>query len=140
MIRAKSSGFGPSLIELVAAVLLFALCSAVCVKIFARAKLISDDGANLSCAVVAAQSAAECFKSCGGDAGETAKLLEGNYNNESFSVYYDADWNSVGGDGKFVLIGIISEEHGLKYCKVTVTDGEDEVFCITTAAHGEVLP
>lgn len=140
MKKAISSGFGPTLIELVAAVLVFALCSAICVKLFASAKQISDSGADLSCAVMAAQSAAECFKSSSGDAAETSRLLGGSCKGENFCVYYDADWCLTGDNGKFALYGNITEERGLKLCKITITDGEKEIFGITAASHWEVTP
>jgi type II secretory pathway pseudopilin PulG len=137
--KAGSSGFGPSLIELVAAVLLFALCSAVCVRIFAGAKQISDDAADLSRAAAAAQSAAECFKSCGGDAAGTARLLGGSSEGAGFSVYYDEGW-ILADSGKYSLCGKITEEHGLRLCQISVTDGKKEIFGMTAASHCEVMP
>lgn len=138
--KAKTARSGPSLVELVVAVLLFALCSAVCVKIFVTAKLISDDSANLSYAVVAAQSAAECFKSCGGDATKTANLLDGSSDGSNFSVYYNEGWNCVKENGKYILFGEITEKQRLKYCKITVNDDKNELFSISVASHGEVTP
>lgn len=134
--KIKSAGLGPTLIELIIAVLLLSVASAICVKIFAGAKLISDSGADLSRASVEAQSAAECFKASGGDAEKTASLLGGTYNGKGFSVLYDGDWN-VSSQGDFILTGIVSEEDGLKLCKITVADAKGEIFGITAASHGE---
>lgn len=139
--KAGTSGLGPSLIELVVAVLLFSLASAVCVKIFASAKLISDDGAALSMAITTAQSAAECFKASGGDTDETAGLIGGVRKESGFEAFYDNDWNTVeSGEARYVLLGEITQEDGLSICKITVTtDGGDGIYDITVASHGEAV-
>lgn len=135
--KEKTSGFGPSLIELVVAVMLFSLASAACVKIFVYSKLMSDDGASLSGAITAAQTAAECFKSVGGDAARTADMLGGASDAFGFSAGFDEDWNSAENDPKYVLRGDVTDEDGLSVCMITVKNGDEEIYEITVASHGE---
>ena len=62
LVRSKSSLF---LLELMVVLLLFALSSTVCVKLFAQAKLISRHSADTTMSVLHAQQVAERIKSQG---------------------------------------------------------------------------
>ena len=53
---------GLFLMELMAVIVVFALCAAVCLSVFSRAKQTSQQSARLTGAVLAVQSQAECFK------------------------------------------------------------------------------
>lgn len=96
-VRATSSRSGLFLIELIAAIGLFALASAVCVQLFAQAHLISEESRNLSQAMLRAQSAAECFKAAAGDLEHAFALLgEGDLTDEgALVVRYDGDWRPL---------------------------------------------
>ena len=69
------SGSGLFLIELMLAILIFALASAICLQVFVTASQLSDESVAINRAVISAQSGAECFKATGGDLNETAALL-----------------------------------------------------------------
>lgn len=135
--REKTSGFGPSLIELVVAVLLFSLAAAACVKIFVSAKLISDDGARLSGAITVAQSSAECFKAYGGNVDEVSNMLGGTSNSNGFEISYDRNWKQTDRNGKYILCAEVTTEGFLRLCKITVKSGDDDIYSISVASHGE---
>ncbi|MEA4815620.1 MAG: hypothetical protein VB120_02030 [Lachnospiraceae bacterium] len=94
MKKDASSKTGLFLIELIAMILLFALCSAVCMRIFSSAKTLSDDSRALSNSSLVAQSAAECFKATG-SLDETADIMEGELKDGRVLVFYDKDWQNT---------------------------------------------
>ena len=65
---------GLFLIEIVIVIFFFAVSSAVCMRIFAAAKLTTDRARELDSASLAVQNAAEVYKACG-DMRETARRL-----------------------------------------------------------------
>jgi len=75
--KTKGSASGMFLIEILLALLIFAIASAICLQVFVTSHQIAADSNTLNRAVVAAQNGAECFKAAGGDLKETAKLLSG---------------------------------------------------------------
>ena len=99
------------LMELLVMVLVFALASAICLRVFARSHELSAQTAAQDRAVLAAQNAAETVKACG-DLEEAAQLLPQE-------------------DGCHVqLTAIGSEIPGLSGCEITATC-EGECFCLT---------
>lgn len=135
--KTKTSGFGPSLIELIVAVALFSIAAAICVRLFASAKTISDEAAQLSRAVIAAQSAAECFKASNGDCAETARICEGKTTDCGFEVNFDRAFNACEADGKYLLRAETNDEDGVISCKITVYNGQTEIYSITAAVRKE---
>ena len=79
--RIKPTKSGLFAIELLIAVGVFSLCAAICVGLFVRSEIISQDSADLNQAVTAARSASECFKAAGGDLERTAELTGGEVSN-----------------------------------------------------------
>ena len=77
MERIKPTRSGLFAIELLIAVGVFSLCAAICVDLFVRSEVMSQDSADLNRAVTEARSAAECFKAVGGDLEKTAELTGG---------------------------------------------------------------
>lgn len=63
------------LMELLVMVLVFALASVICLRVFVRAQELSEQTQNRDRAVLAAQNAAETVKACG-DLSEAARILE----------------------------------------------------------------
>ena len=85
----KSSLF---LMELILVILFFAISAAVCIRVFVSAEQTAERSRDLSCAVLAAQSAAECYRASGGDPETAAVLLSGSAADSGLTVGYDADW------------------------------------------------
>jgi len=83
---------GLFLMELLLTLLLFALCAAICMQVFAFASHRADDTEDLSKGVFAASSAAECYKSCGGDLQVVAATLGGRVTDGTLTIDYDDQW------------------------------------------------
>ena len=99
MERIKPTRSGLFAIELLIAVGVFSLCAAICVGLFVRSEVMSQDSADLNRAVAEARNAAECFKAVGGDLEKTAELAGGSLEDGKLRLYYDQDWQKVGGCG-----------------------------------------
>ncbi len=103
--RIKPTKSGLFAIELLIAVGVFSLCAAICVGLFVRSEIISQDSADLNQAVTAARSASECFKAAGGDLQRTAELTGGEVSNGVLFLEFDGDWQKIpaGEPGTFEL-------------------------------------
>lgn len=71
----NSSKSGIFLMELILSILFFSIAAAVCVKLFVTAHQLSGQSVNLNYAAAMAESIAEAFYGCNGDAGELAALF-----------------------------------------------------------------
>lgn len=89
MRRSKATLF---LFELVIIILIFAICCAVCLNLFTASRRKSIEAKDLSHAIVAAQNAAETFKSCNGELSALPALLNGEQAANKIMVYYDKEW------------------------------------------------
>lgn len=121
----RSIGFGSelTLLELIIVIGLFAVFSAVNLRIFASAHKILEESDRLSHAVIAAENAAECFK-----AG-----LEPN-------LFYDEGWlPTEEKSAEYVLTLEEATQNGVSTAEITVTDKNDgKLFTLTVKAPTEV--
>lgn len=132
-VRPASGRSTAFLIELIVSILFFALASGVCVKLFAAAHLQSEGSKQLSTAVTAAQTAAECFKAGDGTAGELAAMLGGSAGDHSVSCIMDEQGKALTQteDGRYLMIIEISEGDTLT-ATITVYHSDDS---LTSSAH-----
>ena len=94
--RNSISSSGLFLIELLICLMIFAVASAICLKVFVGSHLISEESNKVNNAVIAAQNGAEAFKATGGDLIAAAKLLEESVlDGDSIIRLYDNNWNPV---------------------------------------------
>ena len=98
--RANSSIF---LIELVIVILIFSLCAAITMRVFAGAHQMTRESEALSRGVIAAQSAAECYKAASGDTERTAMLAGGVQDGDTVRIYYGSDWSRVQENAAYVV-------------------------------------
>ena len=106
MERIKPTRSGLFAIELLIAVGVFSLCAAICVGLFVRSEVMSQDSADLNRAVAEARSTAECFKAAGGDLEKTAELTGGEVlDGDALFIEFDENWQKLpaGGQGTFEL-------------------------------------
>lgn len=104
--RIRPTRSGLFAIELLIAVGVFSLCAAICVGLFVRSEIISQDSADLNRAVAEARSAAECFKAAGGDLQRAAELTGGEVTGaDTLFVEFDESWQKLpaGTPGAFEL-------------------------------------
>ena len=144
LMRRQQAGMQLFLVELVLAIGFFAMIAAVCVRLFAAAGLTAADSRAKSQAVLAAESAAECFKAAGGDLEKTAAYLGADAGQEdTLILYYDEDWQLQTEPGTYRLkLQRSQEPEGLALADIRVSDGQTEtlLFTLQAASAGEVLP
>ena len=62
--------------EMIIVIFFFSICAAICVNIFAGAKITAEESVTLNNAVARCTNAAEVYKSADGDLGEAAQILQ----------------------------------------------------------------
>ena len=95
MKHSKSSLF---LMELIVAILFFSLASAVCIRLFVKAHLISRETIEQNHAITITQNFAECMYATDCNLTKMQTLFENSLlseTNGSLTLYYDRDWNPV---------------------------------------------
>lgn len=106
--RIKPTRSGLFAIELLIAVGVFSLCAAICVGLFVRSEVMSQDSADLNRSVSEARSAAECFKAAGGDLERTAQLTGGQMMGDTVCISYDEGWEKLDGGGESAFDVVLS--------------------------------
>lgn len=104
--RIRPTKSGLFAIELLIAVGIFSLCAAICMGLFVRSEVMSQEAADLNRAVSAARSAAECYKAAGGDLEKTAELTGGGVLDAgTLFIEFDESWQPLpsGEAGAFEL-------------------------------------
>ena len=86
-----NSKSGLFLMEMIIVILFFSICSAICVNVFAAARITADHSNDLNNAAVRAASAAETFKSAHGDIKTTADLLSSESDGDIETMSYDSN-------------------------------------------------
>ncbi len=134
--RPRSKG-SIMLLELILCVLIFSLCAAASVSIFAKARVESNEARALSVAALKAQSAAEAFKAAKGELFEAAKLVGGYCpDNFHFVQHFDSEWKEVNIDTDNVLtltLADVDDETGLICADISVSAGDKVIFAMKTA-------
>ena len=87
-----------SIIEQLVMLLVFTLAAAICLQGFFTANKISQTRDVLDKAVFSAQTAAEILKSTKGNFSYAASALSGSYEENTLTVYYDAQGKAVHGE------------------------------------------
>lgn len=123
MERIKPTRSGLFAIELLIAVGVFSLCAAICVGLFVRSEVMSQDSADLNRAVAEARSAAECFKAVGGDLEKTAELTGGQISGDTtLFISYDQSWHKLdaGAESAFDITLTLRPEDGYTGASLSV--------------------
>lgn len=117
----SSSKSGLFLIELIIAIVFFAISSAVCMQLFAKAHMISQTSRDLNTAVICAQNVAEAFCATNGAPQAFAALLETGGSGDVYAQYFDSEWNrSDEKQAKYELIAVISPGGNLMRANIAV--------------------
>ena len=119
--RIRPTRSGLFAIELLIAVGIFSLCAAICVGLFVRSEIMSQDSADLDLAVTKARSAAECFKAVGGDLEETARLTGGELAQDVLHLRYDENF-------ELVLTPVQGNGYISAVLSVRRTDADEEIL------------
>lgn len=130
MNRTEKSRSSLFLIELILAILFFALGSGICVQVFVRASLISKEAADLSFASSQASSAASVIR-YSSDPGEYAETFFPGARTEDsgFCVFYDDSRQiCTAEEAAYTMEVSVSESDGLCIGSITVTGSDNEVI------------
>ncbi|XCP85595.1 hypothetical protein ABXS75_01975 [Roseburia hominis] len=124
------------LMEIIISILFFSIASAVCIQLFAKAKLLSDNAAALNQAVLAASSAAEALEVCDGTPESLlSSFPDGVTDGQTLRVFYDRSWKPCDASSAFFQMEVLlSTDQGMLTGNITVT-GEDEVIYTLQAEH-----
>lgn len=116
------------LIELILAILFFSLGSAICIRIFTQAALVSRSAADLSFASSQVSSAASVIRSSDDPAQCVESFFPGaRVDENSFSVFYDSDRTLCSEENAVYTMEIvysISDDFGTGYICMTGSEGE----------------
>ena len=123
----KPTRSGLFAIELLISVGIFSLCAAICMGLFVRAEVMSQDSADLDRAVTEARSAAECFKAAGGDLEKTAQLTGGELLDNTLLLRYDES---------FELTLTPAQEDGYQSAVLSVRRHEEDILVWNVAVLG----
>ena len=125
----KSSLF---LMELIIVLFFFALCSAVCVNIFAKAKLLNEQSYELNKSIIAAQNAAQCFKAANSDIYKLADLLNGTTEDNAVKIGYDKNWQNTEITNAVYIININIEKNksNLDTADITVSKADKMIYSL----------
>lgn len=94
-----NSRSGLFLMEIMAVILFFSICAAICVSVFAKASSVADKSAELNTAAARSVNIAEIYKSAGGNIKETAHMLGDASGDELTSVKnYEETQNAAAGE------------------------------------------
>jgi acetylornithine deacetylase/succinyl-diaminopimelate desuccinylase-like protein len=127
------------MMEQLIVILVFAICSAVCVSIFVESYLTERGALEMKNAILAASSAAESYKASDGDARKTVMIL-GGFHDEA--VFYDESWAPCAEDQAAYILRIarIDDPYSLLIlAEITVSKitGE-ELFSLPAAVRGGI--
>jgi hypothetical protein len=123
-------------LELVINLVLFMLCAAVCLQVFAQAFVKSDESSALAQATLRVQSVAEAFKAGGGDIGAVMVMLGGEATDEGMVLYYDSGWNPVSGANAVYTVNCRADlTTALKSAEITALKGDEAIFSITAKKY-----
>lgn len=127
------------LVELMVSILFFALASAVCIQIFAKSHTKSIETARLNMAVAKTQSAAEVFLNSDSPEDMLPVVFpEGQMNVDTFTMYYDKDFNSCKEkDASYALKIIIHSKAQDQISQITVSSigSEKVIYSLEVKKH-----
>ena len=111
--RSRSTLF---LMEQLMVILIFAICSAVCVKIFVDSYIVANASKDLKNSLIVAENGAESYKAFAGSAHEVSSNLGGTYANaddgSEITVFFDEEWQHCREDDAAYVMRILSRATG----------------------------
>ena len=122
----------------------FAICAAACVRILVASYFMATETRDMSNAITAAETGAECFKAVSGDIGKVAQIFGGNpiSADGSVVVYYDKEWLECSEEHAAYRLRLVREDPAVGSAmlisgEITVErlDGE-VILIIPVAARG----
>ncbi len=129
----KISKSGLFLMELMVVILLFAICGAICLQMFAYASQTAKDSQALRNAALSAKSVAACHRSMDGDLEAVAQLLSGAVTETGLEIAYDDQWQIVDSQPTYVLA--LTQQDTVAQIAVETVDGQT-IYSLDVAVMG----
>ena len=138
------------LMELIVAILFFSLASAVCLRMFAASRQMSQDTTQLNMAMNQAGNTAELLK----HAWSAQEAFPDGFLNQypyaiadktEIAVYFDENWNHCTVEDGFYYMQIMlkTETDGITPCQIAVwdtTDNESAIYSLDLKLHMPIQP
>lgn len=120
------------LLELMISLVVFVICSVVCISLLVYAKGMTRDSTDLTNAVYLAQSAAETVRQCE-TMEEASALLGGTFNGRDFTVSYGENWQpDPSGPISMTLTAGPDAENNLRTVTIDVSRSGGSIYSLTT--------
>ncbi|HBU11848.1 MAG TPA: hypothetical protein DEB31_03725 [Clostridiales bacterium] len=125
------------LMELIIIILVFSIAGAVCIDLFAQARLLSVNSTDTTNAMIEAQSAAEMVRNTNGDPRSVAGFPQAAVSEDGYTVYYDANWGALpGSEGAVYQMRVaFSQEGNLFAADITVEKAGAALYQINTVRY-----
>lgn len=118
----KSSKSGLFLMELILSILFFSLSSAVCVQLFVKSHLISQQSVDLNSAVEWCQNIAEAFYGTNGNIDEMMLLFDNSYQNSSDQSAFFLD------EPPYTIFVTLQEKDNMFICNISAHKSSDLIY------------
>lgn len=141
------------LMEMIIAVFFFAVTSAICTQVFAKAHLVSTRTGELNQAILRAESIAEAFRSVDGDFNNLCRLFPeadaipsdqlvsgARSSTESgyLEFFYDADWNPCDKEtADYKLMVNLTDEDDIRTAQISVIQqvSDETIYSMDVHKH-----
>ncbi len=132
------------LMELIIVILFFSLASTVCIQLFSKSHLLSQQTVNENHAVIYAQNLAECFLATEGDLLQLQSLFPCSSEDtsaDSVVLLFDEHWNPCTQDNARYSASLTShtQETGLIRADITISAypsaSTDSIYTLTVMHH-----
>lgn len=120
------------LTELSLMLLVFSLCAAICLSVFAASRKTARESGALGNAAAWAQSAAEAYRAANGDARNAAALIGAEGTDGGFTCYLNDAWEQTDEDGGDYALFL--SETGDYAAHITVMDDTETLFSLDVKA------
>ncbi|HBR07753.1 MAG TPA: hypothetical protein DD735_02515 [Clostridiales bacterium] len=128
----KRSGLPAILMELALMLLVFSLCAAVCLSVFAASRRTARESGELSSAAAWAQSAAEAYRYAEGDVEKAAALIGAEAAGNGFARYFDGGWAAADADEAAYTLTLSQTDAAC--ARITVAGGGKALFFLDVKA------
>lgn len=124
------------LIEIILAIMFFSLASGVCMQLFAKASLISKDNNNKLQSISVLQSFQGVLTK--NDIAYTAQFFNGEYTQDSITIYYDNNWQVANENIMYTLQAVNTDLDNWRVVILNVNT-ENEILTQDLTIHKPML-
>lgn len=124
------------LIEIILAIMFFSLASGVCMQLFAKASLISKDNNNKLQSISVLQSFQGVLTK--NDIAYTAQFFNGEYTDDSITIYYDNNWQVANENIMYTLQAVNTDLDNWRVVILNVNT-ENEILTQDLTIHKPML-